>query len=633
MATSAMLSSGATPAEAGRFMLQQCAARGLRPTRSLFQNVLAAHARHGKPRDVLQWGGRMRSAGIWFDRISLDTMLRAHAAVGAYPEAEEILAIFEQAYKEGQSHAAVAATVTAATAEAEPPLRSPVARHATATEAELPARSPASRSRLPEDDELAAELAATDGAAAADPTRDVRSDVIQCEGADDGLAHDPCHSSRTCHSSKAARCSARPPTAEEPRPPASSAVSERPGASRRGVQCSAVELSSSYQALLTARARSGSPSDAHALLRRMRAHGLSPDVVALNTVLSAYAASADARGAEACVEEFEKFGVRPDAVTFNTLAAACARARLPASAEAALGRCVRAGLAPSRAGFSAVMNAWGLEGELGKAEAVLQRMRAAGVTPDAVAYNTLMHAHARLGHAEAVSELRQAMAAAGVPPTANSASILLSALARSGRPANDLEAELHRMIDARAPLDAAAFNAVISAHAKAHQPLAAQRIFEQMADERVHPTLISFNALATAWASQGNLAATERVVAAAAAAGWAADRYTYGALLEACHRAANADAAATHVRAMLAGGIQLNAHLLSAARRAVGGSAAAFEALIARPAPRGGHGPTTRGREWPCGGDYRPCRADCRAEVRRGSRRGSSRERRVGPKC
>lgn len=100
-----------------------------------------------------------------------------------------------------------------------------------------------------------------------------------------------------------------------------------------------------------------------------------------------------------------------------------------------------------------------------------------------------------------------------------------------------------------------------------------------MLEARVAPTIVSFNALASAHSSKGDLSAVERVLERATAARLPLDRFSYGALLQASMNAKGAaklparERAKQHVHALLHSGVELNDYLRTMCKRAIGESA------------------------------------------------------------
>ena len=142
---------------------------------------------------------------------------------------------------------------------------------------------------------------------------------------------------------------------------------------------------------------------------------------------------------------------------------------------------------------------------------------------------------------------------------------------------------------------ASTFNAIISGLGKRGKTERAEAVLELMTRLGVRPTLVSYNALAAAHAAKGDMDATERVLGRAAGAGLQLDRYSYGALLHSCGRAAagggradhpcwrNAASAAAatraqgaearaalHCESLLRSRVPLNEHLVMMGERALG---------------------------------------------------------------
>lgn len=137
---------------------------------------------------------------------------------------------------------------------------------------------------------------------------------------------------------------------------------------------------------------------------------------------------------------------------------------------------------------------------------------------------------------------------------------------------------LKALVSAGEMLSASSFNPLLSLHAKAGRPQRALAILQLMQHAQVQPSLVTFNALASAYAHAGDLPQTEDALEQAKELGHVLDRYSYGALLQAAIKVGNGSgnaakgkaAAARHVETMLASGLVLNDYLKSMACRAVG---------------------------------------------------------------
>lgn len=354
----------------------------------------------------------------------------------------------------------------------------------------------------------------------------------------------------------------------------------------------------SWSAVVHAWAKAAKPTEAQAWLDRMLSAGVRPDSAIFNSVLAAFSAAADPAGARRVLRRMSDFArddcpaAAPDLISYNTLISACARAARPAEAEQALAELRAAELTPDRVTYSSVVLAHAKVGDAKAAQRTFDEMVAQGLRADAVAFNALLSSHAKHGDAAAVRASCAAMEAAGVSMTPTSQAIVINSLVQGGEveAAEQALLALVRRAAGRAASEvtAATFNAVVSGFGKRGQPQRAALVVRHMEASGVQPTLITFNALAAAWASDGDLPATEAALARATAAGLRLDRYSYGALLQACTRAASSlrgarggaavaavrSRAVGHAYAMLRSGVPLNAYLRAEAARALGGERA-----------------------------------------------------------
>jgi len=100
------------------------------------------------------------------------------------------------------------------------------------------------------------------------------------------------------------------------------------------------------------------------------------------------------------------------------------------------------------------------------------------------------------------------------------------------------EATLHALSAAGTVINASAYNSILGAYAKSGKAKAAEAVLRSMEKAGVAPTLVTFNSLASAHAHAGaDVAAVERAIDRATAAGHRLDRFSYAPLLRACARA------------------------------------------------------------------------------------------------
>jgi len=338
--------------------------------------------------------------------------------------------------------------------------------------------------------------------------------------------------------------------------------------------------SHSFTSVIHSYAKISRPDKSAHWLQRMLEARIRPDVVTFNAVLAAHAHCGDTEGAKRVLRAFNDYAVeecpnvRPDVISYNTLISACAQAGQPHEAEAAFEAMKASGIEPDQVSFTSVISAHARTGNPASAQAWLEMMqRTPGVAPpDAVTWNTLCSAHARVGDAVTSVACFRAMEAAGVKPSPRTHAIMINAFVQANELSRAKESLL-QLIAHNEPLTASSFNALISAHARNKAPDAAESVFVCMQQARVTPTIVTFNALASAHASCADLPEVERVLTTAAQqlGSSALDRFSYGALLLACVRAtASSIVSRKHVQSLLSSKVQLNEYLRSLCARAVG---------------------------------------------------------------
>ena len=336
-----------------------------------------------------------------------------------------------------------------------------------------------------------------------------------------------------------------------------------------------------YTSAVNSAARAGRVADASRWYARMLQDGLRPDTWTLNALFLAHANVADATGALAvmCAAARGEGGhPLPDRVSYNTLITACARAKCPKEAEAAFAEMEERGIAPDQSSYSSVLLAHSRTGDAARAQYWFDRMVANGIEPDAIAFNTLLSAHVS-SPAKANSVLHR-MAAAGVAASPTSHAIVIQALCAAGD-TNAAEATLQALSATGTQLTASAYNSILGAYAKSGNAPAAEAVVHSMEAAHILPTLVTYNSLASAYAQAGSdVAAVEKVIDRATAAGHTLDRFSYAPLLRVCARARSSgnqrlinlgtERGRVHVMNLLKSGIRMDENLRSACLKTVG---------------------------------------------------------------
>ena len=336
-------------------------------------------------------------------------------------------------------------------------------------------------------------------------------------------------------------------------------------------------------ALIAALARASQPERADGwLILAETKLDMRLDTITYNAVLAAFAAVGDAESARQVMRRLNSrqthFGEASglsyaDRVSFNTLISACARAGEPVEAELAFREMLNLGLKPDQLSYSSVISAHARAGNASHAQAWLTRMVDSGIQPDAVTFNTMCSAHARVGDANSALACFRAMNEAGISASSTTHAIMVHALVQAGD-IDTADMTLRSLINRGERLSASSFNPLISAYAKANRTDEAEKVLSLMVLSRVEPTLVTFNSIAAAHATAGDLDSVEKILAEATRrlGEGALDRYSYGALLQACIKANGqvSEKNCVHVKRIIASGIHLNKYLLHMSSIAVG---------------------------------------------------------------
>eukprot|EP00897_Mesotaenium_endlicherianum_P010444 jgi/Mesen1/9428/ME000618S08820 len=141
-------------------------------------------------------------------------------------------------------------------------------------------------------------------------------------------------------------------------------------------------------------AKAGQPQQAAALVREMESSScqVAPCQITLNALMDAWALAGNLDEAEAVLTRMRALAIPPNLRTYNTLINACAKAGQPGRASCHLAALQAAGIRPDAITFNSLIDAYARCEDADGALASWQAMRAAGVPPDAVTRSSLMAA-------------------------------------------------------------------------------------------------------------------------------------------------------------------------------------------------------------------------------------------------
>lgn len=267
------------------------------------------------------------------------------------------------------------------------------------------------------------------------------------------------------------------------------------------------------------------------------------NVVSWTAMLAAYAQHGEAQKALAMYEQMQAEGVSPNDRTLVSALQACG---ILAEEEdsimdglymkmGSLGRAKALHLDARRKGYdsdvfvgSTLISVYGKCGSTVDAQQVFEALPRRNV----VSWNALIAAYAQLNEAEKAFELYEQMQHRGVLATEITLMCVLQACGSAG--GLDVCRQIHRKIgSAKKVLSIVLANTLIHAYGRCASMVDAQHVFEEMEE----PNVISWNALISGYARQGNNAASLQAYDAMQLVGIKPNGLTFLSVLSACSHA------------------------------------------------------------------------------------------------
>ncbi|MQL95548.1 hypothetical protein Taro_028224 [Colocasia esculenta] len=191
-----------------------------------------------------------------------------------------------------------------------------------------------------------------------------------------------------------------------------------------------------YNAMISACARSGDLEKALGLLAQMRRNGFQSDYVNYSLIVQTLTRSGDAPNAaflEKIYSEIVSEKIELDSKLLNDLVVAFSRSGDPDRALFLLGVIQGQGLSPKSATLVALISALGGSGRVAEAEAVFEELKDGGLMPRARAYNALLKGYVKAGSLKDAEYVFAEMEKNGVTPDERTYSLLIDAYTNAGR--------------------------------------------------------------------------------------------------------------------------------------------------------------------------------------------------------
>ncbi|CAJ1401635.1 unnamed protein product [Effrenium voratum] len=265
-------------------------------------------------------------------------------------------------------------------------------------------------------------------------------------------------------------------------------------------------------------ARSGCAQQSDSWFQRMSQH-VSPDLFAYSAVINAHARAGDVERAEARFEELRKARLEPDAVCFSSVLNAAAQRGDRKRAEGWLRDMAQARVAANEVTFGSLINACAQGGDAEGAEGYFEKMQSERLRPNGVIYCSLVKAN----------RLRPEAA----------------------------ETWLQRLRQSGLQVPVAAFNSAINACAESGDMDRAERLHGQLQQSKVRPTLVTYNSLIKACAS--DMTRAEQWLDRMQLSKLAPDEVTFNSLLRGCAQRGDVKSCEAWLRRMERSGVSPDA--------------------------------------------------------------------------
>eukprot|EP00927_Polykrikos_kofoidii_P063607 TRINITY_DN58451_c0_g1_i1.p1 TRINITY_DN58451_c0_g1~~TRINITY_DN58451_c0_g1_i1.p1 ORF type:complete len:543 (-),score=60.23 TRINITY_DN58451_c0_g1_i1:64-1692(-) len=230
---------------------------------------------------------------------------------------------------------------------------------------------------------------------------------------------------------------------------------------------------------------------------------------------------------------------------YNKMISVCAKARDIAAGERIFFKMVKDRVIPDGFSQMLVISASGTACEVRRCESWLRRFARAGLRPEVEAYTAVVDGCARCGDLRGAENVLEEMLAVGVRPTARSYTPLLLAYRQksAGADAEKARHVLACMRKAGVQPDIVIYTEVLACHAAVGDWEFVDICLDDMKQDRVRPSAISFSALINGCARTGDLTRAESFMARAIDEDVPLSVSMLNAILKVCGRARRADSA------------------------------------------------------------------------------------------
>ncbi|PSC70893.1 hypothetical protein C2E20_5639 [Micractinium conductrix] len=309
--------------------------------------------------------------------------------------------------------------------------------------------------------------------------------------------------------------------------------------------------SPTFNALIAACMRAGSPNKGFRFFEIMQAMGVKADVVTVSTLIACCERLGDWQRAQEVWTWMEAQGLEPDTICYNTMISCLERSAQPDRALAVFEQMMEAGVAGSSATYATLCDVFAKQGKWDKLRTAVQVkewMEAQGEDPAQMTYARLIERATEGGNWQRALELFDGMESSltisGSQPNSHTYSAAITACARLAdwQRAVDLK---DQMLARGLPASPIVYNSVLAACEAARQLEAALECLEEMRlagvprDQYTYSTLIS----CCYHVQGGDLATALRLFGEMQEEGLTPNTVVINALLSVCAAVGDAEAA------------------------------------------------------------------------------------------
>lgn len=160
------------------------------------------------------------------------------------------------------------------------------------------------------------------------------------------------------------------------------------------------------------------------MLGKMKASGVSPDVISFSTILNGWANSGKLKEALEIMEKMEGEGIVPDVQIFSILIKACSRSQNCLEAEKLVEKMGKRGINPNVVSYTTVISCYCSKGEMNEAIRVFEGMEGAKVKGNELTFRTLVWGFCEAKEPTKADLILDRMEASGMFPDSKSYQLL-----------------------------------------------------------------------------------------------------------------------------------------------------------------------------------------------------------------